>query len=149
MAPSCVIKKVENYDDEALYNGIRDLLKELYPDKEQLMLEDFQRIIEKKDIKIYAAIQEGRIIGTASLVFYEKLGGRVCVIEDVVVDSECRGQGVGKSLTERLIKEARSLGAPFVDVYTRRPEAREFYLKSGFEDKNKDRPFFSLRYYFK
>lgn len=148
MVPPCIIKRVESYD-ENLYNGITVLLRQLYPEKDKLAPEEFQRIIEKKDIKIYVAIQGGRIIGTASLAFYEKLCGRVCVIEDVVVDSEFRDKGIGRSLTKMLIKEARSLGAPFVDVYTRRPEAREFYLKSGFQDKDRARPFFSLRYYFK
>ena len=68
--------------------------------------------------------------------------------EDVVVDNSERGKGVGTKLTRKLLEEAKKAGVNFVDVNTRRPDAKAFYEKLGFTDKTKDRPFYSLRYYF-
>ena len=43
--------------------------------------------------------EDGRIIGTLTLVLYRVSSGLKGRIEDVIVDESARGQGVGEALT--------------------------------------------------
>ncbi len=142
-----VISKVTDANDTRVYERVRDLLLQLYTT--QVVPQDrFERVIANSATEVFIASIDGTIVGTASLSSYDKLGGvKVCVIEDVVVDKSLRGKGIGKKLTDMLIQRASELGAPFVDVSTRRADARDFYLKNGFEDKNAQRPCYTLRRY--
>jgi ribosomal protein S18 acetylase RimI-like enzyme len=56
-------------------------------------------------------------------------------IEDVVVDGDARGRGVGEALNRRALDLARSLGAKTVDLTSRpsREAANRLYQRIGFE----------------
>jgi GNAT superfamily N-acetyltransferase len=130
---------------------LKELMLELYPNNPFISYDELKYIVDAGFVKIFCAVDsdnENYKIGTSSLVFYEKLGGKVFVIEDVVVSEKERGKGTGKMLTGAMIREAKRLKADFVDVSTRRPDAKDFYLKCGFAEKNSERPFFALRYSF-
>ncbi|MBS3172179.1 GNAT family N-acetyltransferase [Candidatus Woesearchaeota archaeon] len=144
------IKRIEDPSNLQVYERVRDLLSQLYPNNPQLHLERFQEVVSKPENYVYAALEQGKVIGTASMFHYKKLGGIVFVIEDVVVDETIRGKGIGKSLTDKLVDIATESKAPFIDVNTRRKKARDFYVeKCGFIDKNEnpDHPLYSLRKY--
>jgi ribosomal protein S18 acetylase RimI-like enzyme len=55
-------------------------------------------------------------------------------IEDVVVDSEARGHGVGEALNKAAIAEAQSRGAITVELTSRpsREAANRLYQRLGF-----------------
>lgn len=143
-----VIKKVQSIDSHT-YKRLRDLFVELYPNNPPLTFDKFKKVIETGPVEIYVALSgEGKVVATVSIASYEKLGGKVFVIEDVVVEKSSRGKGIGFKLNKTILDLARSRGADFIDVSTRRAKARKFYLKCGFVDKDKDRPCFSLRYFF-
>ena len=57
-------------------------------------------------------------------------------IEDVITDSNYRGQGIGRALVERAIEMAKELGADSVNLTSRpsREVARALYRKVGFEE---------------
>lgn len=77
---------------------------------------------------------EGRIAGMATLCVCHMPTGCKAWIEDVVVDGACRGQGYGRRLVEKLVEEARRLGASSVNL-TSRPEreaANALYRSIGF-----------------
>ena len=82
------------------------------------------------------SVAEGRIIGCASLCVFHSPTGRKASIEDVVVSSGSRRQGIGRALVEHIIAVALRELAP-VDLHlTSRPErvaANEMYRKLGFE----------------
>jgi len=133
----------------AAYQRIAALLAFLYPDQE-LSPTRFEAFTASRDtLRVIGAYDGEVLVGMATLSFYAKLLGRVFIIEDVVVDPEYRGQGVGTRLVEALIREARDLGADYIDVSTRHPEAITLYEKLGFKKKDADRPFFALRLYLK
>jgi ribosomal protein S18 acetylase RimI-like enzyme len=78
---------------------------------------------------------ESEIIGTATLVTYETPTGQHGWVEDVVVDRQARGKGVGRALTEACLDKARLLGLREVNL-TSRPEreaANRLYHAMGFE----------------
>ena len=56
-------------------------------------------------------------------------------IEDLVVDRDARGKGIGKALVRHALAEAGRLGAASVDLTSRpsREEANRLYLSVGFE----------------
>ena len=135
--------------DKSLYEQIRDLLIQLYPQRPPVSFEVFEDVIRRNQVRVYAALFDGKIVGTATLIFYKKLCGDVWIIEDVVVDETIRGKGIGKKLTECMLADARREGANMVDLTTRSAEAHRFYIeKCGFKDKAEGRPFWGLRYTF-
>lgn len=88
---------------------------------------------------------ETDIAGVASLIIETKLIHGLCKvghIEDVVVDETYRGKGIGKSLINRLVREAKSQGCYKV-VLNCVPDLRKFYEQCGFTD---DGICFSVRF---
>ena len=77
----------------------------------------------------------GEIQGTLSLVVFRIPTGIRAWIEDVVVDSEARGKGIGELLTRAGLDKARALGAKTVDLTSRpsREAANRLYQRVGFK----------------
>ena len=117
-------------------------------------LEDLKRLMEQLDSSIpvspemlkaaaedpathfFAAVEEGRIIGTACLSVYYTPTGAKGDVEDVVVDSACRGRQLGRKLLEHIIDYARTQLAPIVLHLTSRPAreaANRLYQSLGFQ----------------
>ena len=140
------IKKLESVNEKT-YGEIKKLLLQLYPKKEPISFSEFKIILTNNNLVVYVASDRENIIGMASLFHYRKLGGKVAVIEDVVVAEGYRGKGIGSKLTKYLLKFAKENNYGFVDVNTRRESAKDFYIKKGFDEKNKDRVFYALRYH--
>ena len=102
-------------------------------------LEILERAANTPETHLFAAVSDdGHIIGCASLCVFLSPTGRKASIEDVVVGSGIRGQGIGKALMEYIIGFARRELAPVDLNLTSRPErvaANELYRKMGFERK--------------
>lgn len=67
----------------------------------------------KAGIRTYVARQDGRIVGTASLLLELKFihkGGRVGHIEDVAVHKDHQRKGIGTALVAHCTQEAKKLG---------------------------------------
>ena len=80
------------------------------------------------------ARDEGRIVGTLTLVVFRIPTAVRAWIEDVVVDTGARGRGAGEALTAEAIRIARERGARTIDLTSRRAReaARKLYEKAGF-----------------
>lgn len=81
--------------------------------------------------------EDGTIAGTLTLCTFRIPTGIRAWIEDVVVDDDARGQGVGKALTQAAVDEARTLGARTVDLTSRpsRQAANGLYQSLGFQQR--------------
>ncbi|HEY4517174.1 MAG TPA: GNAT family N-acetyltransferase [Candidatus Paceibacterota bacterium] len=80
--------------------------------------------------------KDGRhIVGVATLYILVKVGKRIGYVEDVVVDEQYRGQGLGKKLMESIIDVARkeALNNLFLTSSPARTAANNLYQKLGFE----------------
>ncbi|MEY3594690.1 MAG: hypothetical protein RL576_104, partial [Actinomycetota bacterium] len=77
---------------------------------------------------------DGKIAGALTLATFRIPTGVRAWIEDVVVDSEARGHGVGEALNMAAIAEARSRGAITVELTSRpsREAANRLYRRIGF-----------------
>jgi len=76
-----------------------------------------------------------RIVGSLTLVVFRIPTGVRAWIEDVVVDGEARGQGIGERLNRDALDLARRLGAKTVDLTSRpsREAANRLYQRIGFQ----------------
>ncbi len=81
--------------------------------------------------------ETGVIVGTLTLAFYRIPTGLQARIEDVIVDGDARGRGVGALLTEVAIDKARTAGAKTVGLTSRpsREAANRLYTRLGFEQR--------------
>jgi ribosomal protein S18 acetylase RimI-like enzyme len=76
----------------------------------------------------------GRIVGTLTLVIFPIPTALRAWIEDVVVDREARGRGVGEALTTLAVNIAKQRGAKTVDLTSgqSRQAGHRLYEKAGF-----------------
>ena len=83
---------------------------------------------------LIATAEDGTILGTLTLVVFPIPTGVRAWIEDVVVDGEARGKGVGEHLNRVAIEHARAQGAKTVDLTSRpsREAANRLYARIGF-----------------
>jgi ribosomal protein S18 acetylase RimI-like enzyme len=81
-----------------------------------------------------ALVDDGGVVGMATLATFRTPTGLRAWIEDVVVDDAGRGRGVGTALTEAMLDRARELGCRTVDLTSRpsRGAANRLYQRAGF-----------------
>lgn len=86
---------------------------------------------------LIARSDDGTILGSLTLVLFRIPTGLRAWIEDVVVDGEARGQGVGEALNRYAIDVAAERGARTVDLTSRpsREVANRLYRRLGFEQR--------------
>lgn len=91
---------------------------------------------ESAGTHLFAAVEDGRIIGTASLCVTAHPLGLKGGIEDVVVSPEARGRHIGRLLMEHIIGYAKENLSPIELHLTSRPErekANLLYQAIGFK----------------
>lgn len=84
-----------------------------------------------------ARADRGEIVGSLTLVLFRLPTGMRAWIEDVVVDEQARGRGVGEALNRAALDQARRAGARTVDLTSRpsREAANRLYRRIGFEQR--------------
>ncbi len=84
---------------------------------------------------LFIAREEGKILGSLTLVVFRIPTGVRAWIEDVVVVEAARGKGIGEALTRGALARAADLGARTVDLTSRpsREAANRLYLRVGFK----------------
>jgi ribosomal protein S18 acetylase RimI-like enzyme len=86
-------------------------------------------------VLLVARGDDGRIVGTLTLVLFRIPTGLRAWIEDVIADPAASGQGVGRALNQAALDEARRRGARNVDLTSRpsREAANHIYRSMGFQ----------------
>jgi predicted N-acetyltransferase YhbS len=81
----------------------------------------------------FVAIDEGRIIGSASLLTADLPGWDHLTpwVASVYVPPDCRRRGIGRALIARAVEEARKLGVPEVFLYT--ASKQDYYARLGWQ----------------
>lgn len=88
-------------------------------------------------ILLVARDADGTIVGSLTLVVFRIPTGVRAWIEDVVVDEEARGRGVGEALGREALSRAAAAGARTVDLTSRpsREAANRLYRRLGFVER--------------
>lgn len=111
------------------------LMKELNADLTVTPLQQ-QRSVAAPGTRIFIAENdEKHIVGCATLCVFESPTGRKASVEDVVVLPAYRGQGIGRTLLQRIIDFAKNKLAPIDLRLTSNPsrtEANALYQALGF-----------------
>jgi len=118
----------------ALLDDLNRLLPQLSGSAQPLTLEDLDVLVASDTVSLLVAIDDGEVVGTLTLVIFPLLTGVRAWIEDVVVDEQARGTGVGEALCTRALDVAKTRGAKTLDLTSRpsREAANALYLKLGF-----------------
>lgn len=84
----------------------------------------------------YVWEQDGRIIGNASLIPFRDKGKRIFLIANVATHPDYRRRGIGRALTERVMKQARDkrASATWLHVRDDNPGAIKLYQDLGFQE---------------
>ena len=124
---------------ESQIDDLLGLMKELNPELTVTPAQQ-RRAVGAPGTRIFIAENdEKRIVGCATLCVFESPTGRKASVEDVVVTSAYRGQGIGRTLLQRIIDFAGSKLAPIDLHLTSRPEREEanaLYQSLGFEKRD-------------
>jgi GNAT superfamily N-acetyltransferase len=97
----------------------------------------FERMQTYPHYRYYMAVEDDKPVGTFSMIICDNLGhaGRkFAVVENVVVDPSCQGQGIGKVLMEAAMEEAARQGCYklMLSSNEKRTDAHGFYDHLGF-----------------
>ena len=131
------VQAVHQVTDE-LVAAVGRLLPQLSGSAAAPDADDLTRIVGHQAISLLVARGERGIVGMLTLVTYPLPSGLRARIEDVVVDRDARGHGVGTALTMAALDLARQQGARSVDLTSRasRVEANRLYQQLGFQLRN-------------
>lgn len=96
---------------------------------------ELEEIIGSDSTVLFAARNGQEIVGLLTLAIFRIPTGVRAWIEDVVVDDQARGKGVGDALNRAALTEAARRGAKTVDLTSRpsREAANRLYQRLGFK----------------
>ncbi|MDO8602127.1 MAG: GNAT family N-acetyltransferase [bacterium] len=126
---------------EAELTDINSLLRQLVHDPSTyapISLETLQKIVSDADIAVVAAREGGKIVGIGFLYIVIKPRGHYAYLEDMMVDGEQQGKGIGEAIGRQLIASAKKRGVGTIELSARpsRVAANKLYQKLGFEHKD-------------
>ena len=130
-----MIERVEAVDDE-LVAAFARLVPQVSSRPAPGRAELAALVADPRTVQLVAR-DGGTIAGTLTLVVYRTPTGLTSVIEDVVVDEDARGRGIGEALVEAAMAHAVAAGADRISL-TSRPEreaANRLYRRLGFEQR--------------
>ena len=93
-------------------------------------------ILDPKIGIVLVARDDEKILGMINLLFTEStaLGSKVAILEDMIVLSNFRGEGIGAKLIDYAISEAKKEGCKRITLLTdiENTKAHSFYQNKGF-----------------
>ncbi|MCC7367285.1 MAG: GNAT family N-acetyltransferase [Chloroflexi bacterium] len=101
-----------------------------------MTVERLETVLSQPALTLLVARDErDTVVGTASVVVVMTISGWVARLEDVVVDTATRGQGVGAALTSAALALARDRGVEHLDLTSapHREAANRLYRRLGFQ----------------
>jgi ribosomal protein S18 acetylase RimI-like enzyme len=121
--------------DAELVAAFERLIPQLSSSSPPPSAEHLEALVSSPDTVLFLARIDGQIVGSLTLAFYRIPTGLKAWIEDVVVDAEARGHGVGGALNRAALAEAEGRRAKDVSLTSRphREVANRLYVRLGFE----------------
>lgn len=118
-----------------LHFQILHLLKQLTDNDIHFSLLDFNSIVDSKCSILIGAFENNILIGILTLAIIQIPTGKNGRIEDVVVNKNHRGKGIGEKLSLEAIKISKELNLNelFLTSNPNRTEANRLYQRMGFQ----------------
>ncbi len=117
-------------------DSLRNLAKQIGTNYQDLSNEDVEEMIASPMHNLFVAKNaNGTIIGMILVLLYRIPYVRKAYFEDLIVDAEYRGHGLGATLMKHAIAFAKDNGAAYADCTSRsdRNSANNLYEKLGFQ----------------
>ncbi|MCD2196252.1 GNAT family N-acetyltransferase [Actinomycetospora endophytica] len=122
---------------DVLDDGVRAAVERLLPQLSRSAAFDGQTlawVVAHEATTLFVARLGDAVVGALTLVMYPLPTGLRAHIDDVVVDDDVRGRGVGEALVRAALERAVEVGARTVDLTSRpsREAAIRLYERVGF-----------------
>jgi predicted N-acetyltransferase YhbS len=120
---------------------IKSLDKSHSSDVVNILIDSFSNNYEKEinesifssdEVDGIVAMEEGNVLGYASIHYIKKITRKSGIIEDVVVKENQRGKGIGKLLVKNLIEKAKKNNCDKI-ILSSSEKNLKFYQKLGFQ----------------
>ena len=120
---------------------IKSLDKSHSSDVVNILIDSFSNKYEKEinesifssdEVDGIVAMEEGNVLGYASIHYIKKITRKSGIIEDVVVKENQRGKGIGKLLVKNLIEKAKKNNCDKI-ILSSSEKNLKFYEKLGFQ----------------
>lgn len=126
--------------EESSLLQINSLLHQLSPDAPEISHNRLESLLKDADFRLFVAQNnEKKIVGMLTLTACQTLSYAKYWIEDVIVDNECRGLGLGRALVKaavEYVKENEEKPIIYLTSNPSRVSARNLYRSEGFEEYN-------------
>ena len=132
---STIAVEVATHVDDTLVNAVARLVPQLSSSTLPPTRVELEVIVAGPSTMLLLARKDRAVMGMLTLAIFRIPTGIRAWIEDVVVDADARGQGVGEALTREAIRIAGTHGARTVELTSRptREAANRLYQRLGFE----------------
>lgn len=133
------IEKVKDYSGE-LTEAVNKLLVQLNETAVTLSDQEIKNMIAASANKFFVAkeVKSKKIVGMITLIVFRIPYAKKGWLEDLVVDNEYRGKGIGTKLMSAAIIEARKENVTCLDLTSnpKRVMANKFYQHLGFKKRD-------------
>ena len=130
----CILKALDN---ESL-KQIDSLLHKLSPAAPSVGPHRLAELLDDADFNLFVARDDEKtIVGMLTLTACQTISHPKYWIEDVIVDSSCRGSGIGRALVRAAVSHVKTKETSPVIYLTSNPSrvsARNLYRSEGFEE---------------
>lgn len=140
MNPSIKIRDILPSDNETLAKIIRQVMEEFGVNLPNTVYTDpttdhLFELFQKKGSKYNVAELNGEIVGGGGIYPTEGLDKDTCELVKMWLDPKARGVGLGKSLIEKCMQQAKELGYKkiYLETMPELKQAINIYEKFGFE----------------
>ena len=104
--------------------------------------ERMDRLLRDPAVTLVVARDGGRIVGTATVIVYTTPFWIKARLDEVVVDRDARGKGVGEAIVRHCLELGRRKGAQVAELQSGRGEVRaaahRLYERIGFHVRDSD-----------
>ena len=138
-----IIRKIIESDLENGFLESLDNLRQTSNSEQNSVRNILKKILENENHIIHVAELNGKIVGSTTLLIEQKFiheGGFVGHIEDVVVNKEFEGQGIGMKLVLSLLDVAKEKKC-YKTILNCEDKLIPFYEKIGFKQKSTEMRF--------
>jgi len=125
-----------------LHSALMRLLPQLNPTLPAPDMERLRRLVADPAVTLLIARDEGRIVGTTTVIVYTTPFWIKARLDEVVVDASARGRGVGEALVKASLEVGRRAGAQVAELQSGKGPARaaahRLYERMGFKIRETD-----------
>lgn len=124
------IERVNRNDFNKIISMLQDI--SAFVPEQHLENEIWNNFINQDNVEGFSFFKDNVLVGYGSIVFEIKIrGGKMGHIEDIVVNEDFRGLGIGYKIIKHLVNQAKKNGCYKVSLSCKENNIK-FYEKCGF-----------------